>query len=1129
MLLLFSASTARYNGYNKLPPPRAKIINISPNPSPRGTVVSFSGEGDGGTIIAHMWRSNRDGILSTASAFSTSSLSAGQHTIYYKVINNRYVWSAEDSRELQITYSPPSAVILEIRPDQANEGEMVSFIGQGNDFDGVITDHEWRSNIGGFLSNSAAFSTASLSAGRHTIMYRVRDNSNIWSPYVSQVLEINQPQPPVAFIDAISPSPAIVGETVSFTGHGEDPDGTITGYEWRSDLDGLLSADPAFSTASLSAGLHSIRFKVKDDDDQWSTEISKVLQIDVNQPPVAKLRGEFSTDIVAGKTVVNFIVDQSDDPDGMPDIDTYELDVDFDGLWNYTRHVSDIIQHPYDNSLSGWLPATLRVTDKHGAQSTATVSVLLTPFDFGEDNHRFDNTTITKIVKANLDANNLARLAIIEKYPLLRFSPAVLAWLVKDIAFAETVGKGLCAGMASTAVEYFPEGRGDVFSWIPTDEQVQRLILDHHVLYNLGVIPFGPKSVGDDAAIRGELAELKMKLLAGSPVALSVNGEECGKSFGHSVVAYGAIENSHDEYSIAIYDNNVTGTSISEPILLSCQWVDAFHVWVFSFKGTTWTNDVTILKAGIHERASLPSLQQLWDMFMDRLRSPLNGARHRVLVACPVEVIVADEMGHANGMLNGDSLSQIPGTTWENDFGIWSFDIPNTGTYSLHLRGLGEDSADVSIFVSNSDGTIDLSSFRVPVAVNSEHVVQFGQGIRDMFCSIDLDGDGQFESEALATDWSWSVDPTDITDNGTLSGYVLSEGSPLHGVAVDLTNDQGDLINSATTDENGYYDFGTLSNGSYVVTLMTPLGYQIVSETREVEIMGFQHHANFELDKIEIVASMQSRAYWAHQLHKALQKRPQDYTLANFATFAGLINVHFNQNQVNPVDFYTVPQPASQQDSLMELKKLLHMCQGEEEPFLKRFAKAQLMALMLNVVSGKISQTQVISADGRTVSQAITYCDMLVNEEIDCPDGVPGHGSPHCRYILADFILTFANLGLTIPNDMIPADIVQIAYRIHNQENLPVGFALHQNYPNPFNPECEIAYDLPKDCHVTLSIYNVLGQKVKVLVDQNENAGNKSVKWGGKDEQGQEVTSGIYFYRIQAGDFVQSKKMVLLR
>jgi hypothetical protein len=94
---------------------------------------------------------------------------------------------------------------------------------------------------------------------------------------------------------------------------------------------------------------------------------------------------------------------------------------------------------------------------------------------------------------------------------------------------------------------------------------------------------------------------------------------------------------------------------------------------------------------------------------------------------------------------------------------------------------------------------------------------------------------------------------------------------------------------------------------------------------------------------------------------------------------------------------------------------------------------------------------------------------------------------------------------------------------------LPEEFSVSQNYPNPFNPICVIAYSLPTDCQVTLTVYNILGQKVRVLVEEYQSAGYKSVNWDGKDGQGQALVSGVYFYRIQAGDFVQTKKMLLIK
>ncbi|MCJ7508335.1 MAG: T9SS type A sorting domain-containing protein [candidate division Zixibacteria bacterium] len=91
------------------------------------------------------------------------------------------------------------------------------------------------------------------------------------------------------------------------------------------------------------------------------------------------------------------------------------------------------------------------------------------------------------------------------------------------------------------------------------------------------------------------------------------------------------------------------------------------------------------------------------------------------------------------------------------------------------------------------------------------------------------------------------------------------------------------------------------------------------------------------------------------------------------------------------------------------------------------------------------------------------------------------------------------------------------------------SFALSQNYPNPFNSETVIEYTLPKQARVKIVIYNVLGQKVKTLLDQKEPLGYRRVIWDGKNENGETVSSGIYFYRIETEGFIQAKKMLLLK
>ncbi len=94
---------------------------------------------------------------------------------------------------------------------------------------------------------------------------------------------------------------------------------------------------------------------------------------------------------------------------------------------------------------------------------------------------------------------------------------------------------------------------------------------------------------------------------------------------------------------------------------------------------------------------------------------------------------------------------------------------------------------------------------------------------------------------------------------------------------------------------------------------------------------------------------------------------------------------------------------------------------------------------------------------------------------------------------------------------------------------LPREFSLGQNYPNPFNPTTNINFDVPTNSHVTLTIFNVLGQKVKTLVDKDMAANKYNVDWDGRSDTGVRAASGIYFYRMQAGDFAQTKKMMMIK
>ena len=98
-----------------------------------------------------------------------------------------------------------------------------------------------------------------------------------------------------------------------------------------------------------------------------------------------------------------------------------------------------------------------------------------------------------------------------------------------------------------------------------------------------------------------------------------------------------------------------------------------------------------------------------------------------------------------------------------------------------------------------------------------------------------------------------------------------------------------------------------------------------------------------------------------------------------------------------------------------------------------------------------------------------------------------------------------------------------------NNGNLPTSFTLKQNYPNPFNPETAIDYVVGTSGHVELAIYNTLGNKIKTLVSGYQTAGSYTVKWQADTDDGTSVASGVYFYKLTAGDYTDIRKMTLLK
>ena len=101
--------------------------------------------------------------------------------------------------------------------------------------------------------------------------------------------------------------------------------------------------------------------------------------------------------------------------------------------------------------------------------------------------------------------------------------------------------------------------------------------------------------------------------------------------------------------------------------------------------------------------------------------------------------------------------------------------------------------------------------------------------------------------------------------------------------------------------------------------------------------------------------------------------------------------------------------------------------------------------------------------------------------------------------------------------------------QIQNEASMPDSYYLLQNYPNPFNSTTTLRYDLAGHSNVNIIIYDMLGREVKTLINQTQDAGFKSIQWDGTNDYGKQVSAGVYLYRIQAGEYMQTKKMVFLK
>ena len=361
-----------------------------------------------------------------------------------------------------------------------------------------------------------------------------------------------------------------------------------------------------------------------------------------------------------------------------------------------------------------------------------------------------------------------------------------------------------------------------------------------------------------------------------------------------------------------------------------------------------------------------------------------------------------------------------------------------------------------------------------------------------------------------------------IDESGSICGTVFDNcaTADFPPVTVDLLNASEVFVATTSTDSEGHFCFMELLAGQYFVSIVTPLGFVVDAETKSVTVTaGEEAQVDFWLDCLEIEPSARTIGYWKHQVNAHLMDKGRPHeSMADMIGYLHAIRVHFNENIYNPVLVYEVDLSGgegTQADSLLALRELLTVNKGGT--MLDR-AKQQMIALLLNVASLKISQAEVISADGANVSQAITYANAVITDQV-----------PDVSYEVAKDIAEYINQGRTVPAGVIPLDTEIIWYSLSGRDLAQI-VGLN---PNPFGSVVSIRYSVPDTKSsigpISLEVYDIRGRSVYGRHDLPLTPGEHEVIWRGVDGFGRRIASGTYFVTVKSAGGISSSKVMMIR
>ena len=238
--------------------------------------------------------------------------------------------------------------------------------------------------------------------------------------------------------------------------------------------------------------------------------------------------------------------------------------------------------------------------------------------------------------------------------------------------------------------------------------------------------------------------------------------------------------------------------------------------------------------------------------------------------------------------------------------------------------------------------------------------------------------------------------------------------------------------------------------------------------------------------------------YWIHQINVYLSGNGKAHeTEEDLYNYIDLIHDHYTSIYPTYEDVNTFE----------EWRDMLGV---NDNSSMEEKAKRHLAALLFNLVSLKIGQYTVVTEDNQTAGDVIDYVSTLILDGDETNDE------------LAKDLAESVNNQEIIPAGIVP-DGTNL-FKVGTEEKELFNYALFNNYPNPFNPYTTIEFELAKDEFVELIVYDILGSEVETLVSEKKETGHYQYRFDASN-----LPSGVYIYRLKAGDFIQTKKMVLMK